>query len=262
MLGTEFRTGSPDWLDLVSPDTAAAAAFYGTVFGWEFVPTGPEGYGSLRRGGKTVAGIGPLTEEGARPAWRVHFRSPDVRATAEAVRAGGGSVRAAPADAAGEGRPAHFTDPQGAPFACRRPGTSGGLEVATAENALEWVELHVPDPTAALSFYAGVFGWRSVSVELSGMPYRVLSIGEGDQEAGSFGGVAAQGVGVGGWWSPVPSWVPYFRVTDVDATVSAVRAAGGSVLTPAADVPDIGRLAWARDPAGAAFALLTWNPGA
>ena len=67
MLGTDFRTGSPVWIDLGSPDTQAAAAFYTAVFGWEFASAGPEGggYGFFQKDGGTVAGLGPLTEQGA-----------------------------------------------------------------------------------------------------------------------------------------------------------------------------------------------------
>ena len=57
MLGTDFRTGSPNWIDLGSPDTDTAAAFYGSVFGWQYVSAGPDagGYGFFQKGGKTVS---------------------------------------------------------------------------------------------------------------------------------------------------------------------------------------------------------------
>ncbi|WP_374774513.1 VOC family protein [Streptomyces sp. NBC_01310] len=262
MLGTDFRTGSPNWLDLGSPDTGAAAAFYGSVFGWDFVSAGPEagGYGFFQLGGKTVAALGPLTEEGAASAWMVHFMSPDIQATAEGVRAGGGTVRMEPMDVMGEGWLAQFTDPQGAEFACWQPGKTAGVQVASVENALVWTELHVPDPLAAIAFYSALFGWRHAEMEAPGMTYRVLSTAEGDQQDASFGGVAEQGEGAGGGSSMVPRWVPYFHVTDVDATVSAVEGSGGAVMMPAADVPDVGRIAWASDPAGAVFALLKPDP--
>ncbi|MEU1117963.1 MULTISPECIES: VOC family protein [unclassified Streptomyces] len=257
MLGTDFRTGSPNWLDLGSPDTDAAAAFYGRVFGWEFASAGPEagGYGFFRVGGKTVAALGPLNEEGARSAWMVHFQSPDADATARAVREGGGTVRMEPMDVMGEGRLAQFTDPQGAEFAIWQPAKTGGLEVASEENTLVWVELHVPDSDADIAFYTGVFGWRHSEMQAPGMRYRVLSVADGDQEEGSFGGVA-QEEGADG----TSRWVPYFRVADVDATVAAVQDGGGSVVVPAADVPQVGRIAWAADPAGAVFALLRPDP--
>src|SRR5690349_11337693 len=95
MLGTDFRTGSPNWIDLGSPDTDAAAAFYGAVFGWQFVSAGPDagGYGFFQKDGKTVGALGPLGEEGARSAWTTYFQSDDIQATVRDVAAGGGTVR-------------------------------------------------------------------------------------------------------------------------------------------------------------------------
>ncbi|MFE9929844.1 VOC family protein [Streptomyces sp. NPDC005533] len=261
MLGTDFRTGSPNWLDLGSPDTTAAAAFYGAVLGWDFASAGPEagGYGFFQVNGKTVAALGPLTEEGATSAWMIHFMTPDVDATAAAVRDGGGTVRMEPGDVMGEGRLAHFTDPQGAEFACWQPGNTAGFDVASEEKALVWVELHVPDPVAAVNFYAGLFGWRYAEMDVPGMTYRVLSTADGDQQDASFGGVAPLGEGAGGGQEEA-RWVPYLHVADVDDTLAKAQKNGGSVIMPAADVPDVGRLAWLADPFGAVFALLKPNP--
>ncbi|MEU9377036.1 VOC family protein [Streptomyces sp. NPDC048255] len=258
MLGTDFRTGSPNWLDLGSPDTDTAARFYGALFGWQFVSAGPDagGYGFFQLQGRTVAALGPLTAEGAKSAWMVHFMSPDIQATTEAVRAGGGAVRMEPMDVMGEGRLAQYTDPQGAEFAGWQPGKTAGLQVASADNTLVWAELHVPDPVADIAFYQGVFGWRHAEMKAPGMTYRVLSIADGDQEDGSFGGVAPLGEGAG----EEARWVPYFNVPDVDATTAAAQRNGGSVLMPGADVPEVGRLAWLADPAGAVFALLKPDP--
>ncbi|MBT2405730.1 MULTISPECIES: VOC family protein [unclassified Streptomyces] len=257
MLGTDFRTGSPNWLDLGSPDTTAAAAFYEALFGWKFVSAGPEagGYGFFQKAGKTVAALGPLTEEGAKSAWMVHFQAEDIQATVKALKDGGGKIRMEPMDVMGEGWLAQATDPQGAEFALWQPGKTAGLGIASAENTLLWVELHVPDPAAAIAFYKGLFGWRHQEMEAPGMTYRVLSIAEGDQQEGSFGGVAPlSGEG------EEARWVPYFNVTDVDATVRTAGENGGSVLMPAADVPDVGRIAWLADPSGAVFALLKPAP--
>ncbi|MFD3681374.1 VOC family protein [Streptomyces sp. NPDC058613] len=258
MLGTDFRTGSPNWLDLGSPDVPAATAFYGAVFGWRFAPAGPDtgGYGFFQVDGKTVAAIGQLTEEGASSAWMLHFMTPDVRATAAAVRAGGGTVRMEPMDVMGEGWLGQFTDPQGAEFACWQPGRTAGFYLASADNTLVWAELHVPDPVADIGFYAGLFGWRHAEMDAPGMTYRVLSIADGDQEDGSFGGAAPLADG----GAEQARWVPYFNVPDVDATTGLVERNGGSVLMPGADVPEVGRIAWVADPAGAVFALLKPNP--
>ncbi|MGW0879291.1 VOC family protein [Streptomyces sp. NPDC002671] len=254
MLGTAFRHGSPVWVDLGSPDTDRAAAFYGAVFEWQYVSLGPEagGYGFFQKDGKTVAALGRLTEEGAASAWTTYFRTDDADATARDVADGGGTVRVEPMSM-GEGKMAQFTDPQGAKFAVAQ--AMMGLEKASEDNALVWVELHTADPEAAIRFYAGLFGWRSQEMSAPGMTYRVLSIRDGDQQEGSFGGVA-----------PLQdpqheaSWVPYFAVADADAVVAAVRNNGGTVIMPAADVPDVGRIAWLADPAEAVFAVLKPNP--
>ncbi|OKK16844.1 hydroxylase [Streptomyces sp. CB00455] len=263
MLGTDFTTGSPNWLDLGSPDIDTATRFYRAVFGWDFVSAGPEagGYGFFQLEGKTVAAIGPLTEAGATSAWMIHFMSSDARATAEAVTAGGGRVRTEPMDVMGQGLLAQFTDPQGAEFACWQPAGTGGLELTSADNTLVWAELHVPDPLAGIAFYSALFGWRHAEMQAPGMTYRVLSTAGGDQQDASFGGVAPLGDGAGGESAAEEArWVPYFNVPDVDATTAAVRDNGGSVLMPAADVPQVGRIAWATDPGGAVFALLRPDP--
>ncbi|MFJ3926175.1 VOC family protein [Streptomyces sp. NPDC090022] len=257
MLGTDFRTGSPNWIDLGSPDTAASAAFYGAVFGWDFVSAGPEagGYGFFRKGGRTVGALGPLMEEGAQSAWMTYFASDDIQETARKVAAGGGSVRVEPMDVMGEGWMGQFTDPQGAQFAVWQPGKTKGLETASEDDTLVWVELHVEDPVKAIGFYGGVFGWRSQEMEAPGMTYRVLSIAEGDLEDGSFGGVAPLQEG-----HRDARWVPYFAVADTDVVEASVTKGGGSVLMPSADVPDVGRIAWLADPAGAVFAVLKPSP--
>ncbi|MFJ2824374.1 VOC family protein [Streptomyces toxytricini] len=263
MLGTDFTHGSPNWLDLGSPDTTATGAFYGRVFGWDYEPGPAEagGYGFFRIGGKTVAALGPLTEEGAASAWMVHFMTEDIHNTVRAISDGGGRIRMEPMDVMGEGWLAQATDPQGAEFAMWQPGKTGGLEVASAENSLLWAELHVPDPLAALDFYGGVFGWRSQEMQTPGMTYRVLSVREGDQERASFGGVAPMGDAAGGdQGGERPRWVPYFHVADADATAAAADRAGGSTLMPPVDVPDVGRIAWLADPFGAVFALLKPDP--
>jgi predicted enzyme related to lactoylglutathione lyase len=88
-----------------------------------------------------------------------------------------------------------------------------------------------------------------------GMTYRVLSIKDGDQQDGSFGGVApVQGA------QEQTRWVPYFAVADADATAAAAERNGGTVLMAPADVPDVGRIAWLADPSQAVFALLKPDP--
>ncbi|MGH3765955.1 MAG: hypothetical protein ACRDS0_07465 [Pseudonocardiaceae bacterium] len=38
----QWPAGTPCWIDLSVPDVAAAKEFYGAVFGWSFLDTGPD----------------------------------------------------------------------------------------------------------------------------------------------------------------------------------------------------------------------------
>lgn len=259
MLTTDFVTGAPNWLDLGSPDTAASAEFYGAVFGWDLQSAGPDagGYGFFQRDGRTVAALGPLTEEGASPAWTVYFRTPDADATAKAVEQGGGRVRVAPFDVMDAGRMSCLTDPGGAEFAVWQPAAVQGLERTSDTHSLCWAELHTADPEAAFAFYRSLFAWRSQEMEIPGMTYRVLTTAEGDPQEAAFGGV----VPLQGEEEP-SRWVPYFTVEDTDAIVTAAQEHGGAVLMPAADVPQAGRIAWIADPFGAPFAVIKPEPTA
>ncbi|MDI2126025.1 VOC family protein [Yinghuangia seranimata] len=256
-----FPTGIANWIDLGSPDIDAHVAFYNAIFGWSFQSLGPEAgnYGFFQVGGKTLAAIGPLTEEGATPAWTVYFTSPSAEDATASVEKAGGSVRVPPFDVMTAGRMACLTDPTGAEFSTWQPGDVAGVDVACEPNTLLWVELHSTDPQAALDFYKAVYGWRSEVMDAPGMQYIVVSPSEssGNPQTDGFGGIApvmAEG--------QPSSWTPYFYSEDPDALSAKVEAAGGSVLMPADEVPDVGRIAWYADPFGAVFAVLKPNPPA
>ena len=57
-------------------------------------------------------------------------------------------------------------------------------------------------------------------------------------------------------------WLPYFEVTDCDATLAKAVSAGGTIRVPATDVPEVGRFAQVVDPQGAAFGVITPPPSA
>ncbi len=257
MLSTNYVPGAPNWVDLGTPDVDAAAAFYGAVFGWEFQSAGPEagGYGMLTLGGKVVAAVGPLMEEGAAPGWTLYFQTPDANATAEAVKQAGGAVRAEPFDVFTQGRMAQFTDPAGALFAVWQPGDTKGLGAVNDPGTLCWTELHTTDPAAAKSFYQVVFGWVTEDVPMGGFDYTLIRPAGGGEDS-SQGGImplspemAAAGMST--------RWRPYFEVADCDAVVAKAAERGGTVTVPAEDVPGVGRMASLADPAGAPFAVIT-----
>jgi predicted enzyme related to lactoylglutathione lyase len=56
-----------------------------------------------------------------------------------------------------------------------------------------------------------------------------------------------------------PVWSTYVTVDDLDAVVGAVESAGGTVMQPAMDVMDAGRMAVFADPSGAV--ICAWQAG-
>jgi uncharacterized protein len=257
MLTTNYAPGAPSWVDLAAPEVDAAVAFYGAVFGWRFQSAGPDasGYGMFTLGGKTVAAVGPLMEQGAAPSWTLYFHTPDANATADAVKRAGGAVRAEPFDVFTAGRMAQFTDPTGAFFAVWQPGGTTGLDAVTTPGTLCWTELHTTDPAAAKPFYAAVFGWVTQDMPMGDFSYTVIRPA-GSGEDSSQGGIMplSPEMTAGGSSS---RWWPYFEVADCDAVAATVAEQGGTVTAPAQDVPGVGRFASLADPAGAAFAVIT-----
>ncbi|MFF0433809.1 VOC family protein [Streptomyces sp. NPDC004327] len=268
MITTDFVAGSPCWLDLGAPDVPAAAAFYSRVLGWEYEPMGGgedmdqemdedmEG-GMFRKDGKVVAGLGRLTEEGARPAWMIYYSVTDADATTRAVERAGGTVRVAPRDLGEWGRMAQYSDPLGGQFAVWQPGTTKGAELVDETGSLSWTELYTTDVAAAKRFYGDVLGWWFSDMELPGGGTYSLVTPAGLPEKRMHGGLMelpAEHLSLTGGR---PYWHPVFHADDCDAAVARVTGNGGSVQMGPEDAEGVGRLAVCLDPSNADFVLLT-----
>jgi predicted enzyme related to lactoylglutathione lyase len=109
-----------------------------------------------------------------------------------------------------------------------------------------WTELGTSDLEGAKRFYADLFGWRPET--------------DPRQEAGGYtvahlGDAAVAAISPLYQESQPVAWNVSFAVSDADAAVEAVTAAGGTVVLGPMDVFDVGRFAVAYDPGGAAFQL-------
>lgn len=250
---TSYVPGTPCWVDLGTPDVDAAARFYGELFGWE-VPEQPNsaemgGYRRAMKGGKDVAGMMPLMQEGQPPAWSTYVSVADADAAAKAVAEGGGAVVAEPMDVMDLGRMAVFTDPAGAFFGIWQPGTFAGAELVNEPGAVGWNELSTRDPEGAKRFYGAVFGWEANDLEMEG--------------GGTYTEWRVEGQPVGGMLDMrgrmpdevPPHWGVYFGTEDTDATVEKVKAGGGELLFGPMDI-EPGRFATVRDPFGAFFNVM------
>lgn len=177
MLSADFVPGVPSWLDLGVPDPDGAVSFHSAVFGWQYQSAGPGvGYGFFLQDGRTVAGLGALTEEGASAAWTLYFHTPDADATARAVEQAGGTVRVPPGDVFDFGRMGRFSDPAGADFAVWQPAGTKGVDLVGTPNSLTRAELYTTAAAAAKEFYGAVFSWQFTDVPMSpGLTYTVLT---------------------------------------------------------------------------------------
>ncbi|MGW4565203.1 VOC family protein [Streptomyces sp. NPDC004561] len=119
--------GSLCWVELYTPDIAAAAAFYHRVLGLETsaVPFPGGTYTCVNPGGagddSMFGGIVPLADDpdevGSRPYWLPYFEVADTDAVVAQAQRLGGMVRMPPTTAEGVGRMAKLADPYGARFA-------------------------------------------------------------------------------------------------------------------------------------------------
>ena len=109
-----------------------------------------------------------------------------------------------------------------------------------------WVDTSHPDPEKVLPFYEGLFGWELENVMPEGVepPYFMGRIRGGD--AAAIGGIM-EGA------PPMALWNTYVAVASADDAAAKAAEAGGTVLAPAFDVMDAGRMAVIADPEGAVF---------
>jgi uncharacterized protein len=112
-----------------------------------------------------------------------------------------------------------------------------------------WVDTAQPDPEAAATFYADLFGWELEDRMPADSPghYFVAQLRGADVAA-----VGSQPEGM----PPIPAWNTYVWVDSADATAAKVKEAGGQVLFEPFDVQGAGRMALLADTEGATFSIL------
>ncbi|MFK4102539.1 VOC family protein [Streptomyces sp. NPDC019531] len=246
--------GTPCWVSLMVHGMAATQEFYGSLFGWEFVP-GPQQLGPYVRAlldGHEVAGIGQLSPDRRLPvAWTPYLASDDIDLTAKTVRLCGGTVGVGPLDAGEAGRLVIGSDPSGAVFGVWQAAAHLGTSVAGVPGTPAWHELLTYETVGVAKFYETVFGFEEEPVVSADLDYVTLHAG-GRPAAG------LHGVGHSLPRDRGPHWMTYFEVADAAAATHLLVDLGGHVLRPPHDSPH-GRVATVADPEGARFSLIE-NP--
>ncbi len=117
-----------------------------------------------------------------------------------------------------------------------------------------WFELATTDQSAAKQFYSSLLGWQAEDSPMGPeMIYTMFRL-NGRDAAGSYTMKAEdQALGI------PPNWLIYVSVDNADAAVASALEHGGSAMSPAFDVPNVGRMAVLQDPDGAVFAI--FQPG-
>jgi len=245
-----YAPGTPSWVDLGSPDTAATAAFYGSLFGWTAdIDPRPEagGYGMFSRDGLVVAGLGPQQSPGP-PFWTVYVATTSADETAAKAVAAGGTVVVEPMDVLDAGRMTVLQDPLGTFISAWEPGEHIGARYVNGPGGFTWNELATPDLAASTAFYSAVFGW-TVAAETGGDDAAVYR---------ADGNVVCGAHTAGG--EEVPAWSVWFAVEDCDGSTAQAVELGATVLV-APDDMDFGRGAVIADPHGAVFGLAALTDG-
>jgi len=124
--------------------------------------------------------------------------------------------------------------------------------VPNPKGSFIWYELMTPDPAAAKRFYDAAVGWDIATDSVApGIEYRMI----GRSDGGNAGGVLTLTDEMRSNGAR-PIWLGYLSTSNVDASVKAIVADGGSKLMPPWDQPGVGRLAMVTDPDGAPFYLM------
>lgn len=256
-----YDPGMPCWIDHSSTDPAAAAGFYGPLFGWEtedvMPPGGPGQYFVGRLRGRDVGAFGTQQAEGAPPTWNTYVWVEDADAALERARELGGTPMGEAFDVGDSGRMAVLQDPDGAWLCVWQAGAHRGAAIVNEPGSWCWEELNTRDVEGSMIFYGELFGWQAVP--LGDDYYLWHPAGEIADDAMPFGGMRP--ITDATFPKAAPShWAIAFAVADTDATAASGAELGGTVTMPPFDTP-FGRTAVMGDPLGAQFSIITLQPG-
>jgi uncharacterized protein len=247
------------WYELTTIDADAAKTFYADVVGWDLRDASMPGaaYTLFTAGEVPVAGLTGLSAEarkmGAQPRWTGYVGVDDVDAATDRLRHLGGAVYVPPTDVPDVSRFSIVADPQAATLALVKWLNPGQEQPAapTSPGHVGWHELSAVDWEKAFAFYVELFGWQKVDADFG--------------EIGTYLLFSAGGHSIGGMFTkpptvPMPFWLYYFNVGDVDAAAKRVKAGGGKILEGPIEARGGNRIARCTDPQGAMFALRAGRP--
>jgi predicted enzyme related to lactoylglutathione lyase len=253
---TEHVPGTFSWVECATSDLDGATAFYEGLLGWGHADT-PIDESSVYRmfqvGGKSVAAAFTQREEershGIPPHWNNYVTVSSADDAASRIGELGGNVLVDPFDVFTAGRMVVFSDPTGAIVSLWEARESIGAEVVNEPGTLTWNELATTDVDKAKSFFSDLLGWTYDDVGTDETPY--TTIRNGGRMNGGMRPLADQEKQMG----VPPNWTPYFVSADIEKDATRIGELGGGVVAGPMSVLAGSKIAVARDPQGAVFAL-------
>ncbi|MFA5836984.1 MAG: VOC family protein [Bellilinea sp.] len=116
----------------------------------------------------------------------------------------------------------------------------------SVENQIVHIELAAANLEAAGKFYSDVFGWKVE--QLPAMNYATF-----DSPEGLGGGFAK----IDGQMYKTGTVVAYIQTSDLEGKLRSITAAGGKVVLPRQEIPQMGWFALFTDPSGTMVGLFT-----
>ena len=243
------------WVELVTPDLAAAERFYGGIFGWTFrdIRTGDTHYAIAKVGDAPIAGLlqRPAQPDRRQAAWLPFLSVSNVQEAGQRVIEHGGKELKPPRAYPLRGKQAIYSDPQGAVFAVLDSHSGDPPDVLAAPGELIWGAVMARDPDSAAAFYQNVFGYEVFELPSDARGEHLLLATENYARASVNPLPQAT--------DAQPHWVGFVRVTDVAHAADAAKTFGGRVLVEPHQDRHGGTVALVADPAGAAIGVMDWT---
>jgi predicted enzyme related to lactoylglutathione lyase len=255
---SEHHVGKVIFAQLVTPDLAAAKAFYAKLFGWTFrdIQFDDIPYAEAYFEGRPVAGMveKPIKQDEHRqPAWLNFISAGDVDVTARDALQRGGKILVQPREVGGLGRAAVLADPQGAVFAVLASSSGDPPDILAEPGSWIWSSLITTDPDTDSAFYQDLFGYEVFELSTGNGPQHLLLSTENFARV-SVNTQPADSI------RDHPYWLNFVRVQDATTMSAKVVTLGGRVLVQPRPDRQGGKIAVVADPFGAPFGLLEW-PG-
>jgi hypothetical protein len=259
-----YPHGVPCWVDLLVAEPERAMAFYGELFGWEYVGPGPMpdggSYYVARLDGADVAGIASVSQDnpGAPAAWNTYVAVDSADEATARARSAGGNVIAGPFDAQPAGRGAVIEAPDGSIICMWEAGERQGAQRVNEHSAWAMSILQTTSPDVAARFYTDVFGWELWSPG-GGLPaslFRLPGYVGGEPEQPVPRDVVAAMLPMTAPLAPGvrAAWGIDFWIADADRAASAAPSLGGGVIAPPHEATPFRRTVLA-DPFGATLSV-------